>query len=87
MSYSIQIKKSALKELYKLPKDISRQVAKDINELATNPRPPGCKKLKGADNLYRIRSGNYRIVYQVFDKVLLVLVVLIGDRKDIYRNL
>ena len=87
MSYSIQIKKSALKELYKLPKDISRQVAKDINKLATNPRPPGCKKLKGADNLYRIRSGNYRIVYQIFDKVLLVLVVLIGDRKDIYRNL
>jgi mRNA interferase RelE/StbE len=87
VSYSIQFKKSALKVLYKLPDDISRQVAKNVNELGTNPRPAGCKKLKGADNLYRIRSGNYRIVYQIYDKVLLVLVVLIGDRKEIYRRI
>jgi mRNA interferase RelE/StbE len=52
-----------------------------------DPRPPGAKKLADSDKLYRIRSGNYRIVYQVEDEILLVLVVKIGDRKDVYRNL
>jgi mRNA interferase RelE/StbE len=87
MPYSIQFKKSALKVLYKLPKETSQQIAHDINNLAQNPRPNGFKKLKVLENLYRIRAGNYRIVYQIHDKILLVLVVLIGDRKDVYRNL
>jgi mRNA interferase RelE/StbE len=73
MSFTIQVKKSALKELYKLPKDISQQIAHAINDLGKNPRPNGCKKLKGPDNLYRIRSGDYRVVYQICDKILLVL--------------
>ena len=87
MPYTVQVKNSVVKELYKLPKDTSQQIAYTINELMKNPRPHGCKKLKGPDNLYRIRVGNYRIVYQIHDKVLLVLVVLIGDRKEVYRNL
>jgi mRNA interferase RelE/StbE len=87
MPYTIQLKKSAIKELYKLPKVVSRQIAQAINDLGQNPRTHGCKKLKGIENLYRIRTGNYRIVYQINDKVLLVLVVLIGNRKEVYRNL
>jgi mRNA interferase RelE/StbE len=87
MSYTVQLKKSALKDLYKLPKEASRKIAQDINALGQNPRPQGCKKLKGVDDLYRIRTGNYRIVYQIYDKVLVVLVVFIGDRKEVYRNL
>lgn len=86
MSYIIQFKNSALKELRKLPKAFSEQVAKDINDLSKNPRPHGHKKLKGNENLYRIRSGNYRVVYQIQDKILVVLVVCIGDRKDVYRD-
>ena len=86
MIYSIEFKKSALKKLYKLPKNVSRKIAKEINTLAVNPRPHGYKKLKVEENLHRIRSGNYRVVYEIKDKVLLVLVVSIGDRKDIYRK-
>jgi len=87
MSYTIQLKKSALKDLYKLPKEVSRQIAQAINDLGQTPRPHGCKKLKGLENLYRIRIGDYRIVYQMNDKILLILVVLIGNRKEVYRNL
>jgi mRNA interferase RelE/StbE len=86
MSYIIQFKNSALKELRKLPKEFSKQVAKDIDDLAKNPRPHGHKKLKGNEHLYRIRSGNYRVIYQIQDKVLIVLVVRIGDRKEVYRD-
>jgi mRNA interferase RelE/StbE len=87
MSYEIQFKSSALKALNKLPKENARQIARDIDGLGQNPRPQGCKKLIGPENLYRIRIGNYRVVYQIFDKVLVVLVVLVGDRKEVYRRL
>lgn len=87
MSYMIQFKNSALKELRKLPKAIADQVAGDIDGLSGNPRPPGHKKLKGNYNLYRLRSGDYRIVYQIHDKVLVVLVIRINNRKDVYRDL
>lgn len=86
MPYTIQIKNSALKELRKLPENFSAQVARDIDALAKNPRPIGHKKLKGHDGLYRIRSGNYRVVYQIQDKVLIVLVVRIGNRKEVYKG-
>ena len=87
MSYIVNVKNSALKALYKLPKDSSQQIAHAINELGQNPRPNGCKKLIGLDNLYRIRVGSYRVVYQIHEKGLLVLVVLIDDRKEVYRKL
>jgi mRNA interferase RelE/StbE len=87
MPYTIQFRNSALKELRKLPKVFSEQIARDINDLAKNPRPHGHKKLKGNENLYRIRSGNYRVVYHIQDKILIVLVVRIGNRKEVYRDL
>jgi mRNA interferase RelE/StbE len=87
MPFTIQFKRSALKDLRKLPKEFSKQVAKDIDGLAKNPRPHGHKKLAGNENFYRIRSGNYRVIYQIQDKVLIVLVVRIGDRKEVYRHI
>ena len=62
------------------------QIGERIDALKADPRPLGSQKLKGQDNLHRIRSGDYRIIYAIRDDQLLVLVVRIGDRKDIYRD-
>ena len=82
-SYQVTISKTAQKQLDKLSNDIADRLIKSIYRLANDPRPNGCKKLKGRD-AYRIRSGDYRIIYQIFDKILLIDVVAVGDRKDIY---
>ena len=86
-SYKIVIKKSAAKELQAIvgKKDRQRLVMR-INELAQNPRPAGAEKLSGARDKYRIRQGNFRILYEINDDVLTVYVVKIGDRKDVYRK-
>ena len=86
-SYKLRIKKSAAKELEAISRKSDRQrVAKRIQSLAENPRPPGCKKLSGSER-YRIRQGSYRIVYAIEDDELIVYVVKIGDRKSVYRAL
>lgn len=84
-AYAIHFKPRARRELAKLPKPVGERIARAIDELAHEPRPPGCKKLAGEDDLWRVRVGDYRIVYQVHDDRLIVLVVRIGDRKDVYR--
>ena len=86
MKYKIVIAEQAVKALGKLPGKIRRQISEKIDALADNPRQAGAEKLQGA-NLFRIRSGDYRVIYQIKDNVLIVLVVRIGHRKDIYRNL
>ena len=86
MPYRIEFKPSAAKVFAKLPHEIQRQISVRINALAFNPRPPGVKALKGAEGLFRIRSGDYRIIYTVQDRILLVLVVRIGHRREIYRG-
>ena len=85
MSYEIGFKPSALREIRKL--DESRQdIISEIELLADNPRPDGCKKLKGESNLYRIRVlSNYRVVYEIQDRKLIVTVVKVGHRRDVYR--
>jgi mRNA interferase RelE/StbE len=83
-TYAVVVTKSAEKELHKLPLPIIKKLVGVIAGLANNPRPAGCKKLKGFKNLWRIRVGNYRIVYAVDDVILLVEVRAIGDRKNIY---
>ena len=83
-SYSVLIKPSAAKELERLPDKIRRQIAKRIASLADQPRPVGCEKLTGED-LYRVRHGDHRVVYSIADAVLTVLVVRIGNRRDVYR--
>jgi len=84
-TYRIQIEKRALKTLSSLPKRTRAKVRKAIDSLAEAPRPQGVKKLADEHRLYRIRVGSFRVVYQVLDRDLLVLVIKIGDRKEIYR--
>jgi len=82
--YKITIKKSAAKELQDIPKKDLRKIVKRIQSLALNPRPTGSQKLS-ARQQYRIRQGDYRIVYSIDDKELLVDIVKIGHRREIYR--
>jgi mRNA interferase RelE/StbE len=84
-SYHIQFSKSAEKELLSLPKKVANQILSKIDLLAINPRPSGCKKLVGSLNSYRIRVGDYRVLYTIVDSELLIDVVKIGDRKDVYK--
>lgn len=81
--YAISLSKKAVKQLDKLSDNIAEPIISAISNLANEPRPQGYKKLKGRDG-YRIRVGDYRIIYEVFDHVLLVDVINLGHRKDIY---
>ena len=83
-SYSLLIKPSAAKELEGLPKKDRNRVVGRIQGLAGEPRPAGCEKLSG-DEKYRVRQGDYRVVYAVDDSKREVVVVKIGHRKDVYR--
>ena len=87
MAYTVSIKPKAEKYLAGL-RDVRLylRLRKAIRALAGNPRPPGSVKMQGEDELYRIRVGEYRIVYQIQDEVLVVLVVRIGHRREIYRQ-
>ena len=85
-SYKIYFRKSAAKELGKLPNPIVQKVIKRIEALAIDPRPLGCEKLTGQE-FYRVRQGNYRIIYSVQDDELTVWVVKVSHRKDIYKRL
>jgi mRNA interferase RelE/StbE len=82
--YEIEIKTSAAREIESLPLGDRRRVVERIGRLSANPRPHGCEKLAGLDR-YRIRQGDYRIVYSVEDAVLVVWVVKVGHRRDVYR--
>ena len=83
-SYSLEIKRSAAKELAQVPpKDRGRIVAR-IQALADDPRPVGAEKLSGQER-YRVRQGNYRILYEIEDQILRIMVVKIGHRRDVYR--
>jgi mRNA interferase RelE/StbE len=85
VNYSIEIKKSAAKEIEKLPVPILKKVMQKITSLSENPRPNGCKKLT-ADEKYRIRVGEYRILYSIEDALLIIFVVKVSHRKDVYRK-
>ncbi len=78
MAYAVEIKPSAAKELAGLTLDVRRRVAAKIDTLAQNPRSPGCEKLRGEGNEYRMRVGDYRIVYEVHDAEQIVIVARIG---------
>ncbi len=84
-SYRIEVSSTAEKQIGKLGRDNQIQVLRAIQRLATQPRPPGCRKLQGYDDVFRIRIGTYRVLYGVESRRLLVLVLKIGQRKDIYR--
>ena len=85
--YTVQIVKREQKLLERLPRDLLHRIRRAINALAEDPTPAGCKKLTGYDNYYRIRVGDWRITYAIFDDLLIVLVVEVAPRGDAYRRL
>lgn len=84
-AHAIQFKPLALRQLEKLPRDVQKRLATKIEGLRNDPFPPGCKKMVSVVDVWRIRAGDYRVVYQVHRGVLLVLVLTVGHRKDVYR--
>ena len=87
MSYRIEVKKSAAKLLRKIPKADQKRIAPNINSLAENTPNPDTTKMKGNNPFHKVRVGNYRIVYEIHEDVLSILIVKIGHRKDIYKNI
>jgi len=83
-SYSVVIRRSAGKDIEALPTADRRRVVARIQALATDPRPVGCEKLSGEEK-YRLRQGDYRILYEITDRELIVTVVKVGNRRDVYR--
>ncbi|NEQ65696.1 MAG: type II toxin-antitoxin system RelE/ParE family toxin [Symploca sp. SIO2D2] len=86
MIYTIITPKAVQKQLDALPDEVYDRVAVKIQQLAEDPRPDGVVKMKGSDNEYRIRIGDYRVRYDINDKELLILLLQCKHRKDIYRT-
>ena len=86
MKYEIIIERSSIKDLQKIPAKDRNNIINAIKQLADNPRPIGAKKLMGRDG-FRIRVGHYRVIYEIEDHICRVLVIDIGHRKNIYKNL
>jgi mRNA interferase RelE/StbE len=86
-SYNVRWKVSAKKELKKLPKETILKILATVGALPDNPFPKKCRKLKGSERSYRIRSGKYRIVYSILSDELTIEIHRIRHRKDIYKNL
>ena len=84
-NYRVEIKRSAGKELERLPRGDRLRVINRIRSLADAPRPQGAKKLSGEEK-YRIRQGNYRILYQIHEDIITVVVVRIAHRREVYRR-
>lgn len=85
MAYSILLAPPAERQLTSLIDSVQKRIVRRLKSLRENPRPQGVKKLAGEEDLYRIREDTYRIIYTIQDKELNVLVVKIGDRKEVYR--
>lgn len=86
MTYRVDIAPTALRQLRKLDPAARRRVQAAIELLSQEPRPSGAKKLVGGKGEWRVRTGQYRIVYEVHDQVLVVLVVAVGHRRDLYQR-
>ena len=84
-SFRVEVKPSARKELTRLPDQLIARIVPRLENLASTPRPPGCKKLKGGDNEWRIRVGDYRVVYTIDDAKLLVEVARVRHRSEVYE--
>ncbi len=85
MIYRIELTRAAVRDLTALPKPLLKRLDACIQGLTINPLPPGVKKLKNCDGLYRVRVGDYRILYQIEQEILTILVVRIGHRREVYR--
>jgi mRNA interferase RelE/StbE len=86
LSYTVEVAPAAERQIRKLEPTVRRRIFQKIEALKGNPRPAGVEKLSGSENLYRVRVGDYRIIYEIEDKVTRVLVLKVGDRKEIYKR-
>jgi mRNA interferase RelE/StbE len=84
MNYRVILPKSVQKELDRLPDDAARRILTRLAALENNPRPADVKKLRGRD-AWRIRIGDYRVIYEIHDRVLQIIVITVGHRREIYR--
>lgn len=86
-AYVIEISPKAARELAALPMEIRREIGTVINDLSDNPRPRGIKRLQGHRDIYRVRVRDYRLLYRIQDSVLIVIVVRVGNRAEVYKRL
>jgi mRNA interferase RelE/StbE len=87
VKYRLEYKRSVKKELQRLPKGARVAIVRKILALAGEPKPEGSAKLKGSRNLYRFRHGDYRVVYSIDNDVIVVTIIRIGHRREVYRQL
>jgi len=85
--YTVIVERQAEKTLRRLPKEVLSRVDRLLMSLAEEPRPAGCKKLRGYENLYRLRVGDWRLIYAIEDDQLVVLIIEVAPRGEAYRNL
>jgi mRNA interferase RelE/StbE len=86
VSYSILWKTSAIKEMKNFPKKDIQRIVNKVNALERNPVPPGSLKLAGSLNTHRLRIGNYRVIYNLFEKILTIEIIRVRHRKDVYNS-
>ena len=87
MTFRIELTKSAAKALKAIPKTAQKRIAKEIESLAEGPPEPAKTKMKGDNPFHRVRVGDYRIIYEIQNEILLILILKIGHRKEVYRRL
>ena len=85
--YKIEISSTAERQLKKINREDQIRILRSISLLAQNPRPDGCRKFKGYKDVYRIRIGNYRVIYEIDGTKIVVTIIKIGHRRDIYHSL
>ncbi|WP_347986051.1 type II toxin-antitoxin system RelE/ParE family toxin [Methylomonas sp. AM2-LC] len=86
MAFNVTLKPSAQKALLKLPRPLQTRILDSLESLTNNPRPVGVKKLQSVTDLYRIRIGDYRVIYSINDHELLIYVLTVGHRREVYRD-
>lgn len=86
MAYTIEFSKRARRGFETLPQNVQKSLSPIISSLADNPRPPGVRSMKELDKCYRLKQGDYRIVYAVYDQVLIVLVLAVANRNEVYTR-
>jgi mRNA interferase RelE/StbE len=85
--YRIEVSATAERQLKKIRPEDKVRILRSISLLASEPRPGGCRKMSGYDNIYRIRVGNYRVIYEIDGKRIIIVILKIGHRREVYRGL
>ncbi len=86
MAYTVEVAPAADRQIRKLDRETQRRVLTSLEKLGQEPRPQGSVKLQAVEDLYRVRVGDYRIIYEIFDRHLLVLVLKVGHRSEVYKG-